>query len=302
LPAAILQAGKPVGAPSALPAAILQAGKPAGAPSALPATILQAGKPVGAPSALPAAILQAGLSMVAAPRRWLCADLALLDYEEARDLQLRLVTARASGIIVQDILLLMEHEPVFTLGRRGGRQNLRVSELFLEEVRIPIVHVERGGDITFHGPGQLVGYPIVDLRAAKLTVTGYVERLEEIMIRTVAHWGVHATGNRLNHGIWVDGRKLGSLGIAIRRGIAFHGFALNVNVSLEPFGWINPCGLHGVKMTSLEQQIARKASMKEVREQIKRNIEEVFDVDLNLEIPRSCGISCMGLLDRDMQR
>jgi len=235
-------------------------------------------------------------------KSWLCADLTVLDYEEVRDLQLRLVTARECGIIVQDILLLMEHEPVFTLGRRGGRQNLRVSELFLKEARIPVVHVERGGDITFHGPGQLIGYPIMDLRAAKLTVTGYVERLEEIMIRTAAHWGVHATRNRLNHGIWVEGRKLGSLGIAIRRGITFHGFALNVNVSLEPFGWINPCGLQGVKMTSLEQQIARKVSMKEVREQMKHNIKEVFDVDLNLEIPPSCSMSCMGLLDQPRER
>jgi lipoate-protein ligase B len=225
-----------------------------------------------------------------------------MDYEKVRELQVRIVTARECGTIVPDILLLTEHEPVFTLGRRGGRENLRVSELFLEEARIPVVHAERGGDITFHGPGQLVGYPILDLRAAKLTVTGYVERLEEIMIRTVAHWGVRATRNRLNHGIWVDGRKLGSLGIAIRRGIAFHGFALNVNVSLEPFGWINPCGLQGVKMTSLEQQIARKASMKEVREQMKCNIEEVFDVDLNLEIPPSCAMSCMGLLDRERER
>jgi lipoyl(octanoyl) transferase len=235
-------------------------------------------------------------------RSWLLADLELVNYEKVRDLQLRLVAARACGIIVPDILLLMEHEPVFTLGRRGGRENLMVSELFLEEARIPIVHVERGGDITFHGPGQLVGYPILDLRAAKLTVTGYVEKLEEIMIRTMAHWGVQATRNRLNHGIWVNGRKLGSLGIAIRRGIAFHGFALNVNVSLEPFGWINPCGLQGVKMTSLEREISRKASMKEVREQIKRHIEEVFDVDLNLAIPPSCGMSCMDLLDGGRER
>ena len=230
-------------------------------------------------------------------KRWLCADLALLGYEEARDLQLRLVAARECGTIASDILLLVEHEPVFTLGRRGGRENLMVSELFLKVARIPIVHVERGGDITFHGPGQLVGYPIMDLRAAKLTVIDYVERLEEIMIRTAAHWGVQATRNRLNHGIWVGGSKLGSLGIAIRRGITYHGFALNVNVSLEPFGWINPCGLHGVKMTSLEREIACKPSMKEVREQIKLNIKEVFNVDLNLEIPPSCGMPCIGLLD-----
>jgi len=236
------------------------------------------------------------------PRSWLCADIALLDYEEAHDLQLRLVAARNRRIIDSDILLLVEHAPVFTLGRRGGRENLRVPELFLEEAGVRVVLAERGGDITFHGPGQLVGYPILDLRAAELTVTGYVERLEEIMIRTAAHWGVHATRNRLNHGVWVGDRKLGSLGIAIRRGIAFHGFALNVNVSLEPFGWINPCGLLGVGVTSLEREIACKVPMKEVREQMKSSIEEAFDVELGREIPFSCRLSCMGMLGRDGER
>jgi lipoate-protein ligase B len=232
----------------------------------------------------------------------------LLDYEEAHDLQLRLVSARASGIIESDILLVMEHAPVLTLGRRGGRENLRVSESFLKEAGIAVVHAERGGDITFHGPGQLVGYPILDLRAAGLTIAGYLERLEEIMIQTAAHWGIIATRSPLNRGIWVGGRKLGSLGIAVRRGIAFHGFALNVNMSLEPFGWINPCGLHGVRMTSIEQEMAQEpeaacrpggspaASMKEVREQVKLNFQKVFNVDLDLEIPPSCSMSCTHLL------
>jgi lipoate-protein ligase B len=241
-------------------------------------------------------------ALAAAPRRWLCADLALLDYEEARELQLRLVAARDRRIVDSDILLLMEHAPVFTLGRRGGRENLMVSELFLKEAGVPVVHVERGGDITFHGPGQLVGYPILDLRAAKLTVTGYVERLEEIMIRTAAHWGVHAARNRLNRGIWVGDRKLGSLGIAVRRGIAFHGFALNVNVSLEPFGWINPCGLHGVAMTSLERETACKVPMKEVRQQMKSSIERVFGVDLDCGIPPFCRLPCTGMLGKDGER
>ena len=233
---------------------------------------------------------------------WIYADLDCTDYEAARDLQLRLVAARGRGIFDSDILLLMEHAPVFTLGRRGGRENLVVSELFLQEAGVPVVHAERGGDITFHGPGQLIGYPILDLRAAKLTVTGYVERLEEIMIRTAAYWGVHAARNRLNRGIWVGDRKLGSLGIAVRRGIAFHGFALNVNVSLEPFGWINPCGLHGVGMTSLEREVARQVSMKEVREQVKSNIEQVFGVDLDCGIPPRCRLSCMGMLGKDGER
>jgi lipoate-protein ligase B len=255
-------------------------------------------------------------------KRWFCTDLGLIDYEEAHDLQLRLVAARIGGVLASDILLLLEHMPVFTLGRRGGRKNLIVSEPFLNEAQIRVVHAERGGDITFHGPGQLVGYPILDLRAAKLTVTDYVERLEEVMIKAAACWGVHATRNPLNHGVWAGERKLGSLGIAIRRGIAFHGFALNVNVSLEPFDWINPCGLQGVKMTSIEREIAFKPqaeltpdnpgtapdigpgsaanasggpgaqipSMQRIRDQIKSSVEEVFDVCLDLQTPSSCGI------------
>ena len=225
-------------------------------------------------------------------RRWICADLGLLDYREAHELQIRLVAARAAGVLASDIVLLVEHMPVFTLGRRGGLQNLIVPELFLKEAQIPVVHVERGGDITYHGPGQLLGYPILDLRAAKLTVTGYVERLEEVMIRAAARWGVRAGRNARNHGVWAGERKLGSLGIAIRRGIAFHGFALNVNVSLEPFGWINPCGMQGVEMTSIEREIAASAggpgcrtpTMQEIREQMKSSIEEVFDVKLEAAV------------------
>ncbi len=248
---------------------------------------------------------------------WLCADLGLVNYVEAHELQLLLVAARSSGTMASDILLLTEHAPVFTLGRRGGWENLTVPEVLIREARIPIVHAERGGDITFHGPGQLVGYPILDLRGAKLTVTGYVERLEEVMIRTAAHFGVHASRSPLNRGIWAGGRKLGSLGIAIRRGVAFHGFALNVNVSLEPFGWINPCGLHGIKMTSIEREIALKRSpkasatsaggpvgkpsMKEVREQIKTSIEDIFDVDLVQGVPASCSMSCARMLDENKE-
>ena len=213
-------------------------------------------------------------------KTWLCADLPRLDYRKARELQLELVAARKSGILPLDILLLLEHAPVFTLGRRGGRENLTVSENLLRERGIPVVHVERGGNITFHGPGQLVGYPIINLHAARLTVTDYVERLEEVMIHTAGHWGVSAGRNAVNRGIWVGNSKLGSIGIAIRHGISFHGFAFNVNLSLEPFTWINPCGLKGICMTSLEGELSRKLSMREVREQMKQNIQAVFDVEL----------------------
>ncbi|MEN6442015.1 MAG: lipoyl(octanoyl) transferase LipB [Syntrophobacter sp.] len=204
----------------------------------------------------------------------------MLDYKTAWDLQLGLVEARRSGIISSDILLLLEHSPVFTLGRRGGLQNLIVPEAFVRESGVPIMHVERGGDITYHGPGQLVGYPVLDLHSTKLTVTEYVEKLEEIMIRTAAHWGVLAERNARNRGIWVGNKKLGSLGIALRRGIAFHGFAFNVNLSLEPFSWINPCGLQGVRMTSLEFELSKPVNMREVRDRMKTEIRNVFQVEL----------------------
>ncbi|SEM40094.1 lipoyl(octanoyl) transferase [Syntrophus gentianae] len=209
---------------------------------------------------------------------WFCADLPLLDYRKARDLQLELVAARKAGILPANILLLLEHNPIFTLGHRSRRDNLTVSEDLLQERGIPLVRVERGGDITFHGPGQLVGYPIMNLHAARLTVTDYVDRLEEVMIRTAESWGVRAGRNAINRGVWVGNAKLGSIGIGIRHGITFHGFAFNVNLSLEPFAWINPCGLKGIGITSLKQELSREVSMEKVREQMKQNIQAVFDV------------------------
>ena len=213
-------------------------------------------------------------------KQWFCIELPLVEYREVWDLQRTLVAARRDRIINTDIIVLLEHFPVFTLGRRDGRNNLAVSLDLLKKARIPLIRVERGGDITFHGPGQLVVYPIIDLRAARFGVADYVASLEEVMIRTAAQWGIVAERNPMNRGVWVSDRKLGSVGIAIRRGICFHGAALNVNLSLRPFRWIRPCGLHGIRMTSLERELSRKASMDHVRECIKRQIEAVFGIEL----------------------
>jgi lipoate-protein ligase B len=158
--------------------------------------------------------------------------------------------------------------------------NLSVSENFLKKAVIPVIQVERGGNITFHGPGQLVMYPIINLQTAKLSVVHYVENLEEVMIRTAADWGITAVRNPLNRGVWVGNNKLGSIGIAIRRGICFHGMALNVNTSLEPFKWINPCGLRDTGITSMERELSRNVSMKRVSERIKHHLKAVFDVAL----------------------
>ncbi len=204
----------------------------------------------------------------------------MMDYRRAHELQLALAAARKAGHIGSDVFLLLEHFPVFTVGVRGGLENLSVCESFLEERGLSVISVERGGNITYHGPGQLVGYAIMDLHAAKLSVSGYVERLEEVMILTAAGFGVRVGRNALNRGAWVGSSKIGSIGIAIRGGITFHGFAFNVNTSLEPFSWINPCGLRGIGVTSLEKELSRQVCVDDVRKELKKNVKKVFRVEL----------------------
>lgn len=203
-----------------------------------------------------------------------------MDYQEARALQLRLVDARKDKALKNDVALFLEHPPVFTLGRRGGLANLKVTEAFLAARAIPIVHVERGGDITYHGPGQLVVYPIVNLRDMNLGILPFVEGLEEIMIRTVGDWSIKAERNPLNRGAWVGPSKIGSIGIAVRHSISFHGLALNVNTVLDPFSWVNPCGLQGIMITSMKAQLGREIPMEEVRQAAQHHMEQVFGIKL----------------------
>jgi lipoyl(octanoyl) transferase len=204
-------------------------------------------------------------------------DLGLIDYAAAYALQLALVEKRRIGLPGDDFFLVAEHPSTFTLGRRGGRQNLMVSESFLAERGIPLVHIERGGDITYHGPGQLVVYPILHLRQTGLGVADYVGCLEEVMIRLAAGGGVVAGRNPRNHGVWVGDRKLGSVGIAIRHGIAFHGLALNVGIDLSPFSWVNPCGLTGVSMTTLSRECGFAVALPEVKKELREQLIHIFD-------------------------
>jgi lipoate-protein ligase B len=217
----------------------------------------------------------------------------MVDYREAWKLQTGLVAAREGSVLDRDVVLFLEHPAVYTLGRRGGADNLLVSQAFLEKSGIPVIQVERGGNITYHGPGQLVVYPIINLEAAGLTVVEYVRDLEEVMIRTAKSWGVTAERNSLNRGVWVGRNKLGSIGITVRRGITFHGLAFNVNLDLTPFSWIQPCGLQGVRMTSMQQEISAEISMEKVRKVLKQNFEAVFNIKFisrsALEMPAILG-------------
>lgn len=211
---------------------------------------------------------------------WLCVEAGRVPYRQALALQHRLVAARRSGRLRSDLVLLLDHPAVFTLGRRGGRENLRVSADHLQQHGVEVVPVERGGNITFHGPGQLVAYTIFDLQAARMGVTDFVYRLEEAMLRTAEHWKVAADRNPLNRGVWVGADKLGSIGLAIRRGVTYHGLAFNVEPDLTPFGWINPCGLSNVGVTSLQREAGRPVTLSEAMAVFKHHFAQAMDATL----------------------
>ena len=218
-------------------------------------------------------------------REWLAIDLPLMDYARIQELQVRCVAAKRDGRLQQDLMFLLEHPAVFTLGRNGGRENLMVSDAFLQEAGVSLMTSERGGNITYHGPGQIVGYPVIDLHRARLGVADYISALEELMIAVARRWGVVADRDPRNRGVWINGAKAGSIGICLRRGMTFHGFALNVNNDLTPFQWINPCGLSGVRMTSLQQASEMEISLSELRHTVWEAVARVFDISLReLEI------------------
>jgi lipoate-protein ligase B len=217
-------------------------------------------------------------------------NLAETPYQEAYALQTDANTARHTGLLDRDLVILLEHPPVFTLGRRGGRENLVVPEAFLQARGIEIVPVERGGDITYHGPGQLVVYLVVDLRKGRWSVVDFVGGLESAMVGVAAQWGIAATGNDDFRGAWIGDRKLGSVGITVRRGITFHGLALNVNTDLEPFAWINPCGIQGCAMTSLAIEAGHTVDMEQVRLQMTEQLSQRFGLSfetLDLETAKA---------------
>lgn len=207
-------------------------------------------------------------------------DLPVTPYGPVYDLQLAVVKARHAGHLNCDVVMMVEHASVFTLGRRGGIANLLVSEDFLLARGIDLVPIERGGDITYHGPGQLVVYVLSDLAGRGMGVTDFVSCLETAMVRTAARWGVQARGGDADRGVWVGRRKLGSVGITVRRGVTFHGLALNVSTELEPFQWINPCGLQGCVMTSLLQEVGHSVEMAAVRRQMALHLGELFEMEL----------------------
>jgi lipoate-protein ligase B len=183
------------------------------------------------------------------------ANLGTVPYEEALELQRALARERISGAIQEDMLLLLEHPPVVTLGRSTKARNLISSADFLASRGVELFEVERGGDVTFHGPGQLVGYPIIDLKRHKLDLHWYLRQVEEGLIRTLAEYGIPAERNAGFTGVWTNEKKIASIGVHAREWVTWHGFALNVTTDLSYFDLIIPCGIDGVTMTSVEREV-----------------------------------------------
>jgi len=208
----------------------------------------------------------------------LIVDLGTIAYQEAWDLQHRIHEAKQAGLSA-NVLLLLEHPHVFTLGKNAKKENILVSETLLRDQGIDCVSIERGGDVTYHGPGQLVGYPLFSLEPLKLRVVDFVDRLEEVMIRVLKSYGLAAQRSSLNRGVWVKEAKLGFVGIALRRGITLHGFALNVAPKLSYYDMIHSCGLKGVEIVSLSSLLRRSIPLEEVKKKIVTSFEDVFALE-----------------------
>jgi len=210
-------------------------------------------------------------------------DAGLIPYGPAYELQRQIVAARKARAI-PDVLLLCEHPHVITLGRNGSRENLRVSDELLRARNVEFHTSDRGGDITYHGPGQIVGYPILDLAEHRRDIGWYVGQLEEIMIRATADYGLAAKHVCGQHGAWLDlpqGEvKLGALGVHLSRWVTSHGFAYNVSTDLSFFDLIVPCGIAGKGVTSLERALGRHVEMDQARERIVAHFASVFECDV----------------------
>jgi lipoyl(octanoyl) transferase len=218
-------------------------------------------------------------------------DWQLIDYQTAWDKQKHIFNSLIEkklnpDLDIKDItpqVILCEHPHVYTLGRNGKASNLLANEAFLQKINATFYHIDRGGDITYHGPGQLVGYPILDIAAMHLSLKDYVYRLEESIIQTIAYYGIKGSRLQGATGVWLDVdkanvRKICAIGIRASHYITMHGFALNVNTDLNYFHYINPCGFVDKGVTSIERELQRKMDMQEVKHIYKQSFINVFKV------------------------
>lgn len=206
-------------------------------------------------------------------------DAGTIGYGEALAFQKSLRDRRIAGEI-SDTLVLLEHPPVITLGRRTGTEDVLISAEAAARAGVEIVPIDRGGEATYHGPGQLVGYLIFDLSAAGGSIKRFVNLLEEALIRSLDKgWGIRAGRSEEHRGVWVGNEKIAALGLSVSRHVTMHGFALNVNTNLDHFRWIVPCGIRDRGVTSLERLTGGRVAMNAARDRIAAEIAEVFGFD-----------------------
>lgn len=202
-------------------------------------------------------------------------DLGLIAFDEAYALQRDTVTRIQNGT-GQDTLYLLEHSHVVTKGRNAGDSTLVAGTELLKQRGVTLVETDRGGDVTYHGPGQLVGYPIIELETDRRDIRRYVYDVEEVLIRTLDGFSIKAHRDPVHRGVWVDDRKIASVGIRISRWVTSHGFALNVNTDLSFFSLIVPCGIEGCRMTSIANELGNQVDMQQVKDAIVDVFADVF--------------------------
>lgn len=223
-------------------------------------------------------------------------DLGLIDYKEAWDFQEDLFNKAVKqklqnrkdendAIEIKNHLFFCEHPHVYTMGKSGDAENMLFTDSMLERINAVYYKINRGGDITYHGPGQIVGYPILDIDSFDLSLKTYIEKIEEAIILTLKKFNIESTRLDGATGVWLDVgkpnvRKICAIGVKASRGITMHGFAFNVNTNLDYFGYINPCGFVDKGVTSLEKELGKKQDIEEVKDILKQYIAEVFNAKL----------------------
>ncbi|MBQ2797271.1 MAG: lipoyl(octanoyl) transferase LipB [Tidjanibacter sp.] len=229
-------------------------------------------------------------------------DVGTMAYGECWQLQQRLfdeaIAAKAKGERPAQRMLLVEHTPVYTLGKSGHESNLLVAETFLNSIGAEFYHIDRGGDITFHGPGQIVGYPILDLEQLGIGLKSYIGAIEGAVIDTMAEWGIACRTVEGAAGVWIvepgrPMRKVCAIGVRSSRWVTMHGFALNVNTDLRYFGYINPCGFTDRTATSMEAELGACVDPEVVKERLVAHLVEKLDVD-KINIKRLCQLTNVG--------
>ncbi|MDO8491535.1 MAG: lipoyl(octanoyl) transferase LipB [Dehalococcoidia bacterium] len=220
------------------------------------------------------------------PERWRLLNLGLMPYREAWAMQTSVVEDRIAGR-VEDTLILVEHPPIITLGAAADMDQVLASTDELARQGVELIRVNRGGNVTYHGPGQLVGYPIIDLSGYGGDVHLYVRRLEQAIMALLAGYGIQSGLRNGYPGVWVDEKKIAARGVYIKRWVTMHGFSLNVQPDLSHFSLINPCGIVGCQVTSMARELEREVDQWEVRRRLAVALGDVFSVRIEEETGES---------------